>query len=162
MSRLPLSGPLPDTIPEDSNLVVWYSINRDPITGKPAGEGFTGKLPRSLANAKKLAFVELSGHKLIGDVPVLPPNIRMFEVHNNLLDGPVECECGTGGWIADGGTRDCGASKGAAAGACRKTGLMMEHELTAVCGGCACVQQQCGLQQCCEGLWRQCRSWCSV
>lgn len=92
MSRLPLTGPLPDSIPEDSNLIVWYGINRDPITNKPAGEGFSGKLPRSLANAKRLAFVELSGHRLSGDVPVLPPSIRMFEVHNNMLDGSVECE----------------------------------------------------------------------
>lgn len=92
MSRLPLTGPLPDSIPADSSLIVWYAINRDPITNRPAGEGFTGSLPKSLSNAKKLAFAELSGHKLTGDVPPLPDNIRMLEVQNNQLDGTIACE----------------------------------------------------------------------
>lgn len=92
MSRLPLTGSLPDTIPEDSNLIVWYAINRDPITNRPAGPGFSGKLPRSISNAKRLAFVELSGHQLTGGVPTLPDNIRMFEVQNNQMDGGIACK----------------------------------------------------------------------
>lgn len=92
MSRLPLTGSLPDTIPEDSNLIVWYAINRDPITNKPAGPGFSGPLPKTLSNAKNLAFVELSGHQLTGGVPALPEKLRMFEVHNNQLDGGIQCE----------------------------------------------------------------------
>ena len=92
MSRLPLTGTLPDSIPEDSSLRVWYAINRDPITGRPAGPGFSGPLPKSLSNAKNLAFAELSGHQLTGSVPTLPEEIRMFEVHNNKLDGTVACE----------------------------------------------------------------------
>jgi hypothetical protein len=103
MSRLPLEGKLPDSIPEDSNLVVWYSINRDPITGRPAGPGFSGPLPRSIENAKKLSFVELSGHQLTGGVPTLPESIRMFEVHNNMMDGGIACECGVYGCAVRGG-----------------------------------------------------------
>lgn len=106
MSRLPLEGSIPDVIPEDSNLIVWYAINRDPITNRVAGPGFSGNLPRSIENAKRLAFVELSSHQLTGGVPTLPDGIRMFEVHNNMLDGGVACECGcvlveagvAGGW----------------------------------------------------------------
>jgi hypothetical protein len=93
MSRLPLTGPLPDAIPADSNLVVWYAINRDPVTGRPAGPGFSGSLPDTLGNARKLSFMEMSGHQLVGGIPALPEGIRMFELQNNRLDGPVECEC---------------------------------------------------------------------
>lgn len=74
------------------HIQVWYAINRDPITGKPAGPGFSGKLPASISNARNLQFVELSGHQLTGAVPALPGQLRMFEVHNNALDGDIACE----------------------------------------------------------------------
>jgi hypothetical protein len=92
MSRLPLTGSLPDSIPEDSSLTVWYAINKDPITGRPAGPGFSGPLPRSLERAGSLAFLEMSGHQLTGGVPTLPAKIRMFEAHNNKLNGGIACE----------------------------------------------------------------------
>lgn len=92
MSRLPLSGPLPDSIPDDSELTVWYAINRDQITGRAPGPGFSGPLPRSIERAGNLAFVELSGHSLTGGVPTLPSKIRMFEAQNNRLGGGIACE----------------------------------------------------------------------
>ena len=97
MSRTTLSGELPDSFSPDSQLRVWYAINRDPATGEIAGPGFTGTIPSSLSNAANLAFVELSHHQLTGGVPILPAKIRMFESQSNALDGTIACEwCGRG------------------------------------------------------------------
>ncbi|WIA11368.1 hypothetical protein OEZ85_011489 [Tetradesmus obliquus] len=89
MSRTTLSGELPDSFSPDSQLRVWYAINRDPATGDIAGPGFTGTIPSSLSNAANLAFVELSHHQLTGGVPTLPAKIRMFESQSNALDGTI-------------------------------------------------------------------------
>lgn len=99
MSRTTLTGELPDVIPAGSNLRVWYSINQDPETGESLGDGFSGPLPSTLSNAKGLAFLEMSGHQLSGDVPVLPDGMRMFEAFNNRLDGTIASACG---WRAAG------------------------------------------------------------
>lgn len=93
MSMTTLSGPLPDTFSSDSSLKVWYSINADPRTGVPAGPGFSGEIPSSISNAQALQYVELSNHQLTGGVPALPPNVIMFEVQGNKLDGGIACEC---------------------------------------------------------------------
>ncbi|WIA31454.1 hypothetical protein OEZ86_002349 [Tetradesmus obliquus] len=89
MSRTTLSGELPDSFSPDSQLRVWYAINKDPATGDIAGPGFTGTIPSSLSNAANLAFVELSHHQLTGGVPTLPAKIRMFESQSNALDGTI-------------------------------------------------------------------------
>jgi hypothetical protein len=92
MSRVTLTGELPDAFSPDSQLRVWYAINRDPVSGDIPGPGFTGTIPSSLSNAAHLAFVELSQHQLTGGVPQLPAKIRMFEAQSNQLDGTIACE----------------------------------------------------------------------
>jgi hypothetical protein len=92
MSRTTLTGELPDSFSPDSQLRVWYAINKDPATGEIPGPGFSGTIPSSLSNAAHLAFVELSHHQLTGGVPQLPANIRMFESQSNALDGTIACE----------------------------------------------------------------------
>eukprot|EP00878_Enallax_costatus_P000366 GHUV01000451.1.p1 GENE.GHUV01000451.1~~GHUV01000451.1.p1 ORF type:complete len:1048 (+),score=213.52 GHUV01000451.1:292-3435(+) len=89
MSQTTLSGALPDSISTDSKLKVWYSINADPRTGDLAGPGFSGELPSSISNAAALQYVELSTHQFTGGIPALPPNMVMFEVQNNQLDGGI-------------------------------------------------------------------------
>lgn len=93
MSRTTLTGPLPDSFTTDSNLRVWYAINKDPVSGEQPGPGFTGSIPPSIVNSKGLAFVQLSNHQLTGGVPALPEGIRMFEAQSNALDGGIACEC---------------------------------------------------------------------
>eukprot|EP00882_Tetradesmus_deserticola_P025594 GHRQ01028125.1.p1 GENE.GHRQ01028125.1~~GHRQ01028125.1.p1 ORF type:complete len:288 (-),score=80.04 GHRQ01028125.1:459-1322(-) len=92
MSRLPLTGDLPDSFSPDSQLRVWYAINKDPVSGDAAGPGFTGSIPSSLSNVAHLAFVELSHHQLTGGVPQLPARMRMAEFQSNQLDGSIACE----------------------------------------------------------------------
>lgn len=90
MSRLNLTGEIPDSIPEGSNLRLWYALNTVEGTMQQYdGGAFTGSLPSTLSNAKGMRYMELSYHDLSGKLPTLPDAMMVFDVSENSIEGSI-------------------------------------------------------------------------
>lgn len=54
-----------------------------------ANNQFTGNIPTSMASSPRLLELKLENNQFVGHIPDFPPGLRVFNVSNNKLEGPI-------------------------------------------------------------------------
>ncbi|GMI86100.1 pollen receptor like kinase 4 [Hibiscus trionum] len=54
-----------------------------------ANNAFTGTIPTSLATLPKLSVVKLEGNRFVGRIPEFKQNVKVVNLANNFLEGPI-------------------------------------------------------------------------